>query len=247
MTERTTRSAVARIEEIIRRLDSGDAGLRETLDLVKEGRELVSTALPSSTPSAAGWRSCGSRSSSRGWRPVPFASSDHVRPVRRPAAARSTGTARGAQAEVSSRLRAAITVVHLRAPATRGSARTSSTKPRTTSRCSRPGRFRRSPAVHARRVLRVDRLARPVPRGAQARRLTAVPPLDVPQRRARPRLAPGREVAARGAGARAPAGHVRRLAAPWRAADARPDRRTGWRTTRRCASSSTRRARGRRS
>jgi exodeoxyribonuclease VII small subunit len=34
-------SAVARIEEIIRRLDSGEAGLRETLDLVREGRELV--------------------------------------------------------------------------------------------------------------------------------------------------------------------------------------------------------------
>jgi exodeoxyribonuclease VII small subunit len=34
-------SAVARVEEIIRRLDSGDAGLRETLDLVKEGRGLV--------------------------------------------------------------------------------------------------------------------------------------------------------------------------------------------------------------
>jgi exodeoxyribonuclease VII small subunit len=32
---------VARIEEIIRRLDSGEAGLRETLDLVKEGRDLV--------------------------------------------------------------------------------------------------------------------------------------------------------------------------------------------------------------
>ena len=39
--ERTYESAVARIEEIIRRLDSGDAGLRETLDLVKEGRGLV--------------------------------------------------------------------------------------------------------------------------------------------------------------------------------------------------------------
>jgi exodeoxyribonuclease VII small subunit len=34
-------SAVARIEEIIRRLDSGEAGLRETLELVKEGRGLV--------------------------------------------------------------------------------------------------------------------------------------------------------------------------------------------------------------
>jgi exodeoxyribonuclease VII small subunit len=41
MTQLTYESAVARIEEIIRRLDSGDAGLRETLDLVKEGRGLV--------------------------------------------------------------------------------------------------------------------------------------------------------------------------------------------------------------
>ena len=38
---RTYELASARIEEIIRRLDSGDAGLRETLDLCKEGRELV--------------------------------------------------------------------------------------------------------------------------------------------------------------------------------------------------------------
>jgi exodeoxyribonuclease VII small subunit len=40
-TQPTYESATARIEEIIRRLDSGDAGLRETLDLVREGRELV--------------------------------------------------------------------------------------------------------------------------------------------------------------------------------------------------------------
>jgi exodeoxyribonuclease VII small subunit len=33
--------AGARIEEIIRRLDSGEAGLRETLELVREGRGLV--------------------------------------------------------------------------------------------------------------------------------------------------------------------------------------------------------------
>lgn len=37
----TYEAAVARIEEIIKRLDSGEAGLRETLDLVKEGRSLV--------------------------------------------------------------------------------------------------------------------------------------------------------------------------------------------------------------
>jgi exodeoxyribonuclease VII small subunit len=40
-SERTYETAVARVEEIIRRLDSGEAGLRETLDLVSEGRELV--------------------------------------------------------------------------------------------------------------------------------------------------------------------------------------------------------------
>ena len=34
-------SASARLEEIIRRLDSGEAGLRETLDLCKEGSRLV--------------------------------------------------------------------------------------------------------------------------------------------------------------------------------------------------------------
>jgi exodeoxyribonuclease VII small subunit len=33
--------ASARIEEIVRRLDSGEAGLRETLELVAEGRTLV--------------------------------------------------------------------------------------------------------------------------------------------------------------------------------------------------------------
>jgi exodeoxyribonuclease VII small subunit len=37
----TYESAVARIETIIRRLDSGEAGLRETLALVQEGRDLV--------------------------------------------------------------------------------------------------------------------------------------------------------------------------------------------------------------
>lgn len=39
--EPTYENATARLEEIIRRLDSGEAGLRETLDLVKEGRSLV--------------------------------------------------------------------------------------------------------------------------------------------------------------------------------------------------------------
>jgi exodeoxyribonuclease VII small subunit len=43
MTETTLtyESACARIEAIIRRLDSGEAGLRETLELCQEGRRLV--------------------------------------------------------------------------------------------------------------------------------------------------------------------------------------------------------------
>ena len=42
MTEQHTyESAAARVEEIVRRLDSGDAGLRETLELVREGRSLI--------------------------------------------------------------------------------------------------------------------------------------------------------------------------------------------------------------
>ena len=39
--EQSYELATARLEEIIRRLDSGEAGLRETLDLVREGRTLV--------------------------------------------------------------------------------------------------------------------------------------------------------------------------------------------------------------
>ena len=41
---RTYEAAVERLEAIIRRLDSNEAGLRETLDLVKEGRELIEYA-----------------------------------------------------------------------------------------------------------------------------------------------------------------------------------------------------------
>jgi exodeoxyribonuclease VII small subunit len=39
--ELTYEAATARLEAIIRRLDSGEAGLRETLELVREGRALV--------------------------------------------------------------------------------------------------------------------------------------------------------------------------------------------------------------
>jgi exodeoxyribonuclease VII small subunit len=40
-TEPSYETAVARVEQIVRRLDSGEAGLRETLALVGEGRVLV--------------------------------------------------------------------------------------------------------------------------------------------------------------------------------------------------------------
>lgn len=40
-TTHSYETATSRIEEIIRRLDSGEAGLRETLELLREGRGLV--------------------------------------------------------------------------------------------------------------------------------------------------------------------------------------------------------------
>ena len=40
-TEHSYEAASGRLEGIIRRLDSGEAGLRETLGLVQEGRTLV--------------------------------------------------------------------------------------------------------------------------------------------------------------------------------------------------------------
>lgn len=39
--ERTYESATLRLEAIIKRLDSGEAGLRETIELCQEGRGLV--------------------------------------------------------------------------------------------------------------------------------------------------------------------------------------------------------------
>ena len=40
-TPESYESAVERLEQIIARLDTGQAGLRETLDLCREGRTLV--------------------------------------------------------------------------------------------------------------------------------------------------------------------------------------------------------------
>lgn len=41
MDDQSYESASARLDEIVRRLDSGEAGLRETLELCQEGRRLV--------------------------------------------------------------------------------------------------------------------------------------------------------------------------------------------------------------
>jgi exodeoxyribonuclease VII small subunit len=40
-SEQTYETATAHLEAIVKRRDSGEAGLRETLDLVREGRGLV--------------------------------------------------------------------------------------------------------------------------------------------------------------------------------------------------------------
>jgi exodeoxyribonuclease VII small subunit len=39
--QQTYEAAAARVEEIIKRLDSGEASLNETLELVREGKELI--------------------------------------------------------------------------------------------------------------------------------------------------------------------------------------------------------------
>ena len=40
-TPKTYETAAARVEEIVRRLDSGEASLNETLELVREGKTLI--------------------------------------------------------------------------------------------------------------------------------------------------------------------------------------------------------------
>jgi len=40
-TEQTYETATGRLEAIVKRLDSGEAGLRETLELCQEGRRLI--------------------------------------------------------------------------------------------------------------------------------------------------------------------------------------------------------------
>jgi exodeoxyribonuclease VII small subunit len=94
VAEPTYETATARIEEIIRRLDSGEAGLRETLDLCKEGRTLVEYCAGELDAVGRGSRSCASTSSSPGWaadprpRSAPRSRSPATRRGRRRAAGR---------------------------------------------------------------------------------------------------------------------------------------------------------------
>ena len=125
-----------------------------------------------------------------------------VRPGCRRPAARGRGLrAEGLRAQVSSGFERRRRSSTCTAAAPRASARTSSTRTRTTWRCSRPAPVHDARrALRARRVLRADRLARPVPASSpQTRRVAALPPLDVSQRGARPGAAAGGRVAARGA------------------------------------------------
>ena len=160
---------------------------------------------------------------------------------------RSSGYAlEGLRAEVSSGFERLSTVVHLQGGGHRGRRRGRRLRRRRPGRAAggRPGARSRRP-LHARRILRADRLARSVSGRAPAGGLAAVPPLDVPQRRARPRAAPGRQAAARGARPRrrSRSRSSSRCGSASRRASSRSS--AGSRATRRCASSSTRRAPGR--
>ena len=61
-------AAAARVEEIIRRLDSGEASLDETLELVGEGKALIELCAAELGAVGARSRSCASTSSWRAWR-----------------------------------------------------------------------------------------------------------------------------------------------------------------------------------
>ena len=65
------------MEEIIRRLDSGEASLNETLELVQEGKALIELCAQELEAVAARCRSCASTS----WSP---GSSASARPTPRP-------------------------------------------------------------------------------------------------------------------------------------------------------------------
>ena len=192
-------AATARLEAIIRRLDSGEAGLRETLDLVRRAAASSSSARPSSTRSAAGSRSCASTSSSRASRAA--RRREPVGAPRRAAAARSR-TTRSSRCSATSRAtsRARRTVIRLRGGGAGGRRRGRHLRrPPTTTRSRQAGPVQ---PLAGDWTLGSFCDARRGPRPVAARRRRArprvqLPPLGLRVGGAGPRAAPGRHVAAR--------------------------------------------------
>ena len=114
-----TRRATARLEEIIRRLDSGEAGLRETLELVARGpraRRVVRRRARGRRPGARGAAPRRARRAAREREPAARDSEthEHLRAARRPAGDASSATSsHGLERNVSSELPARRTLIHL--------------------------------------------------------------------------------------------------------------------------------------
>ena len=111
----TYEAATARLEEIIRRLDSGEAGLRETLELVKEGRGLVEFCAAELDAVSRGMEELRLDELVARLEAAPAGSSrrEHLRPHRRPASADRRLRARGTRADVSSGFLRKSTLIHL--------------------------------------------------------------------------------------------------------------------------------------
>ena len=224
--ERTYETATARLEEIIRRLDSGEAGLRETLDLVTRGpraRRVLRRRARRRRPGPRGAAPRRARGAARGAMHDRRRPSEHLRPIADLPLEVEGYALDGARARRLERLHAPV---HRDPPARRrrGGPRRGRHLRRARPRVLQDGRRRRCrwPASwtlgsFCDHLETLDLLA-----GAAAR--DASRPyrhLGLRVGRARPRPAPGRHAAARGAGARAAPGHLRRLAAAGRAGDAR--------------------------
>ena len=195
---RTYETAVARIEEIIRRLDSGQAGLRETLALVKEGRDLVEYCAGELDAVSKGLEELKlddlvARLDGAGARAMSTFDLLADLPLEVDGYALE-----GLQANVSSGFERLSTVVHLTGGGLEGVGEDVVYDAEDHVALQEAG------PVHARALsgrftlgefCELRRLARPVPGGAEARRLAAVPALDLPQRRARPGARAGRAAA----------------------------------------------------
>ncbi len=196
----TYESAVARIEEIIRRLDSGEAGLRETLALVKEGRELVEFCAGELEAVSRGLeelRLDDLVSPARGSRTTAVSTFDLLADLPLEV---DGYTLEGLQANVSSGFERLTTLVRLRGGGVEGIGEDVVYQAEDHVALQQAGPVHSQSArrpLQPGRVLRAGRLARPVPGRAEDRGLAPVPPLDVPQRRARPGARPGRAAAPR--------------------------------------------------